>query len=53
MKYTIDIKEENLSNYQMKTLLIFLIDLVAKDIKVDEEITKIPTEIKHHFKKVK
>ena len=53
MKYSIDIKEENLSTYQMKTLLIFLIDLVAKDIKVDEEVTKIPNEIRKHFKEVK
>lgn len=50
MKYTFDIKTEDLNMFQLKELVIFLIKLLAENQKIDEK--QIPESIKKHFKKV-
>lgn len=51
-KYEFDLKEEQLSFYQVKELLKFLISLLNKKgfAEIDDSQIKIPNNIKQHFK---
>ena len=50
MKYKFNLKTEELNMYQLKELVVFLVELLAKNKEIDEK--QIPESIKKHFKKI-
>lgn len=55
MKYKFNIKRDEVTSFQAKVLVVFLIDLLTtkfSDFKIDDTVIQIPSEIKQHFKEV-
>jgi hypothetical protein len=54
-KWSFQIQQDEMTQYQAKIMLVFIIKYLSTkfpSLKVDDMITAIPPEIKHHFKQI-